>query len=460
MDLVRNVWNRRGDIECAWAFFSRVATLQGGKGCRHFSRSAFWPGSARCVGRNGDLDTNLFAHALCFRSLNCSCSRITSHHSDYNLAKPDHRKIVILFVGLSRGSCDLAPSFKSFAAHEWDGTALYSKVKIGETAILGAGSWGTALAWLWGKDGRQISLWGHDDDRVARMRETRENSDYLPGLKLPGTVRVTSELSDCTGANLIVFATPSTALRKVAAQLRETIGNVRALLLSCVKGIEHGTGMRMSQILSDLFSEQKIAVLSGPNLAVEIVQNLPTATVIGCNDAECATSLQGILGSPRFRVYTSQEVTSIELGGALKNVFAVAAGISDGLRLGDNSKAALVTRSLAELVRLGVAMGGTAEAFYGLSGAGDLIVTCYSERSRNHTVGKRLGQGESFTQITQSMRMVAEGIPTARSAFECARQLKIETPIIDQVYAVLYQQKKPTIALEEVLSREQKAEQL
>jgi glycerol-3-phosphate dehydrogenase (NAD(P)+) len=333
-------------------------------------------------------------------------------------------------------------------------------VKIGETAILGAGSWGTALAWLWGKDGCQVSLWGHDSERVARMRETRENSDYLPGLKIPGSVRVTSELDDCAGADLIVLATPSTALRNVAARLRETIGSVRAVLLSCVKGIEHGTGMRMSQILYELFPEQRIAVLSGPNLAAEVVKNLPTATVIGCNDAECATSLQSFLGSPRFRVYTSQEVTSIELGGALKNVFAVAAGISDGLGLGDNSKAALVTRSLAELVRLGVAMGGTMQAFYGLSGAGDLIVTCYSERSRNHTVGKRLGRGESLTQITQSMKMVAEGIPTARSAFECARQLKVETPIIDQVYAVLYEQKKPTVALEEVLSREQKAEQL
>ncbi|HZJ39126.1 MAG TPA: NAD(P)H-dependent glycerol-3-phosphate dehydrogenase [Chthoniobacterales bacterium] len=333
-------------------------------------------------------------------------------------------------------------------------------MKIGETAILGAGNWGTALAWLWAKDGRQVSLWGHDAARVARMRETRENSDYLPGLTLPGSVHVTSALSDCAGADLIVFATPSTVLRKVGAQLREAIGNVRSVLLSCVKGIEHGTGMRMSQILTELFPEQKIAVLSGPNLAVELVQNFPTATVIGSTDPECATNLQGILGSPRFRIYTSQEVTSIELGGALKNVFAVAAGISDGLGLGDNSKAALVTRSLAELVRLGVAMGGTAQAFYGLSGAGDLMVTCYSERSRNHTVGKRLGRGESLMQITQSMKMVAEGIPTARSAFECARQLKIETPIIDQVYSVLYEQKKPTVALEEVLSRGQKAEQL
>jgi len=333
-------------------------------------------------------------------------------------------------------------------------------MKIGETAILGAGSWGTALAWLWGKDGRQVSLWGHNGDRVARMRKTRENNDYLPGLKLPESVRVTSDVADCAGADLIVFATPSTALRKVATQLRASIENVRAALLSCVKGIEHGSGMRMTQVLSELFPEQKIAVLSGPNLAAEVVQNFPTATVIGCTDAACATNLQGILGSPRFRVYTSQEVTSIELGGALKNVFAVAAGISDGLGLGDNSKAALVTRSLAELVRLGVAMGGTGQAFYGLSGAGDLIVTCYSERSRNHTVGKRLGRGESLVEITQSMRMVAEGIPTARSAFECARQLEIETPIIDQVYAVLYEQKKPTEALEEVLSREQKAEHL
>ena len=460
MDLSRDVWNHCGDIERGWAFFSHMAALQGGKGCRDFSRSTFRPGSGRCVGRRGNLDTDLFTHALCFRSVNCSCSRTACHYTDYNLAKSEPRKIVILPVGLSRGSCDLAPSFKSFAAHPWNGAAFYSKVKIREIAILGAGSWGTALAWLWGKDGRQVSLWGHDGDRVARMREARENSDYLPGLKLPGSVRVTSELSDCGGTDLIVFATPSTALRKVAAQLREAIGNVRAPLLSCVKGIEHRTGMRMSQILTELFPDRKIAVLSGPNLATEVVQNLPTATVIGCNDAECATSLQGVLGSPRFRVYTSQEITSIELGGALKNVFAVAAGISDGLGLGDNSKAALVTRSLAELVRLGVAMGGTAQAFYGLSGAGDLIVTCYSERSRNHTVGKRLGRGESLTQITQSMTMVAEGIPTARSAFECGRQSKIETPIIDQVYAVLYEQKKPTVALEEILSREQKAEQL
>lgn len=291
------------------------------------------------------------------------------------------------------------------------------------------------------------------------MQKTRENSDHLPGLKLPESVDVTSELTNCAQADLIVFVTPSTALREIAGRLRKVIGNAEAIFLSCSKGIEHRSGLRMSQILGEAFApEHRVAVLSGPNLAVEITQNLPTATVVACDDADCAASLQGVLGSPRFRIYTSRDVVSIELGGALKNVFAIAAGISDGLELGDNSKAALVTRSLAELVRLGVAMGGTASGFYGLSGAGDLVLTCYSERSRNHAVGKRLGHGESLAQITVSMKTVAEGIPTARSAWECARRLKIDTPIIDEVYGVLYNQKKPTAALEELLRRAQKPE--
>jgi glycerol-3-phosphate dehydrogenase (NAD(P)+) len=333
-------------------------------------------------------------------------------------------------------------------------------MKIGKTAILGAGAWGTALAWLWGKNGRPISLWGHNGPRVTRMQKTRENSNYLPGIKLPPSVDVTSDLRDCAGADLIVFVTPSIALREIATRLQKSISNPDAVFLSCTKGIEHLTGMRMSQILGEVCPGHTIAVLSGPNLAVEIAQNLPTATVIGCDDANCAASLQSILGSSRFRIYSSQDVVSIELGGALKNVFAIAAGISDGLGLGNNSKAALVTRSLAELVRLGIAMGGNATGFYGLSGAGDLILTCYSEHSRNHTVGEHLGRGEAVAQITESMKTVAEGIPTARSARECARRLNIATPIIDEVYAVLYEQKKPTVALEELLRREQKPEQL
>ena len=290
------------------------------------------------------------------------------------------------------------------------------------------------------------------------MRKNRENSDYLPGIEFPHSLSVTAELGDCAGADLVVLATPSTALREMATRLRKVIVDTNAVLLSCTKGIEHHTGMRMSEVLFELFPGNTIAVLSGPNLAAEVAKHLPTATVIGCNDAACAASLQHLLGRPRFRIYTSQDVVSIELGGALKNVFAIAAGISDGLGLGDNSKAGLVTRSLAELVRLGQAMGGNPAAFYGLSGAGDLILTCYSECSRNHTVGKRLGHGEPLAEITASMKTVAEGIPTTRSAWECARRLDIATPILDQVYAVLYEQQKPILALEELLKREPKPE--
>jgi glycerol-3-phosphate dehydrogenase (NAD(P)+) len=332
-------------------------------------------------------------------------------------------------------------------------------VKIDETAILGAGSWGTALARIWGKDGRKISLWGNTPDRVARIQKTRENSDYMPGLTLPESVRVTSHLHDCASAGLIVFVTPSGALRAIATRLREMVVNRRAVFLSCTKGIEYGTGMRMSQILGEIFPTTTISVLSGPNLAAEVAKRFPAATVVGCDDLNCAAGLQKFLGSPRFRIYTSQDVASIELGGALKNVFAIAAGISDGLGLGDNSKAALVTRALAELVRLGVAMGGNVHAFYGLSGAGDLVLTCYSEQSRNYTVGRRLGHGEPLAEISTSMKMVAEGIATTRSAYECARRLNVDTPIIDQVYGMLYEQKRPAVALEELLQREQKPEQ-
>src|SRR5215472_9415688 len=292
-------------------------------------------------------------------------------------------------------------------------------MRTAKTTIIGAGGWGTALAGLWAKDGREISLWGHNTGRIARMRETRENSDYLAGVKMPHSVCITSDLRDCAGAHLIVLVIPSTALREIALRLRSVIGGTNAVFLSCTKGIEHRTGMRMSEILRSVFPGNRIAALSGPNLAIEVARDLPTASVVGCEDADCAASLQRILGSPRFRIYTSPDIISVELGGALKNVFAIATGISDGLGLGNNAKAALVTRSLAELVRLGQGMGGNANAFYGLSGAGDLILTCYSERSRNHTVGKRLGRGESLLEITASMKTIAEGVPTARSALEC-----------------------------------------
>jgi len=329
-----------------------------------------------------------------------------------------------------------------------------------QTAIIGAGSWGTALAVLWAKHGKAITLWGNNAERIEHLAATRENHDYLPGVILPPSIQVTCELVDCAKAELIVFVTPSVAVRAIANRIRSFINNSNIVLLSCTKGIEHGTGMRMSQILNEVFPEHRVAVLSGPNLAVEVSQDLPTATVLGCRDQACAAELQQHLGSARFRIYTSEEVTGIELGGALKNVFAIPAGASDGIGLGDNSKAALITRSLAELLRLGTAMGGNPRTFYGLSGAGDLIATCFSRHSRNRRVGEQLGRGESLHDITSGMQMVAEGIPTAKGAYECARKSGIETPIIDQVYAVLYEGKSPVQAMEELLGRDQKAERL
>jgi glycerol-3-phosphate dehydrogenase (NAD(P)+) len=331
-------------------------------------------------------------------------------------------------------------------------------MNIRRIAVVGAGGWGTALAVLWSKQGIEITLWGHDPERAERVRLTRENPEYLPSVKLPESIRVTSDLTDCAAADLIVFVTPSTALRSVATRLRASLSDSKVVLLSGTKGIEHGTGMRMSQILEEIFPHNTVAVISGPNLAVEVSRDLPTATVLGCPVAECAEELQQRLGSERFRIYSSDETIGIELGGALKNVFAIPAGVSDGFGLGDNSKAALVTRSLAELLRLGTAMGGNPTTFYGLSGAGDLIATCFSQHSRNRRVGEKLGRGETLEQILAGTHMVAEGIPTAKSAYECARKLKIDTPIIDQIYSVLYEGKRPDQALQELLGRGQKAE--
>lgn len=331
-------------------------------------------------------------------------------------------------------------------------------MSIRTTAILGAGGWGTALAVLWAKRGNAITLWGNNAERAARLRETRENRDYLPGVKIPESIAVTSDIADCTSADLIVFVTPSVAFRSVAQRLHAAGLNSGAVFLSGTKGIEHGSGKRMSELIHEIFPDNTVAVLSGPNLAAEIARDLPTAAVLGCANIQCAEELQSYLGSERFRIYSSDETMGIELGGALKNVFAIAAGASDGFGLGDNSKAALVTRSLAELLRLGTAMGGNPRTFYGLSGAGDLIATCFSQLSRNRRVGERLGRGETLAQITASSHMVAEGIPTAKSAYECARKLGIETPIIDQIYSVVHEGKRPADAMQALLARDQKAE--
>jgi len=328
--------------------------------------------------------------------------------------------------------------------------------KIG---VVGAGSWGTALAILLGEHGVPVTLWGHDAGHIATLKSDRENKAYLPGVKLAANIHPTSALPDLTDADLILIVTPSRATREVMQKLAAAVPSSNAVFLSCTKGIEQGSGLRMSEIIAASFPQNHVAVLSGPSHAEEVSRQMPTAVVIGAGEESVARDLQQALSSKYFRAYTSDDVAGIELGGALKNIFAIAAGMSDGMGLGDNSKAALITRSLAELIRLGVALGGRRETFQGLSGIGDLMVTCFSRHSRNRGFGERLGRGESVADIAKSMTMIAEGVPTALSAYECARKASLSTPIIDQIHAVLYENKSPREAMHHLLTRDPRAEE-
>jgi glycerol-3-phosphate dehydrogenase (NAD(P)+) len=331
-------------------------------------------------------------------------------------------------------------------------------VRLQKIGVVGAGSWGTALALLLERNGGQVTLWGHDAAALGRLEEQRENRAYLPGVPLPKNIHLTASLEALAESDLLLLVTPSSAMREIAARLSTIALRKNAVLLSCTKGVERGSGLRMSQILEETLPGHPLAVLSGPSHAEEVARNAPTAVVLGCAQPELLGPLQGVFCNSSFRAYTSGDVTGIELGGALKNVFALAAGVSDGLSLGDNTKAALVTRSLAELSRLGRAMGGKPETFQGLSGIGDLMVTCFSKHSRNRSVGERLGRGEALGQIVSSMSMVAEGVPTTYSAYECARQSGVDTPIIDQVRLILDGALSPADAMSALLARDPKPE--
>ncbi|MCX6967137.1 MAG: NAD(P)-dependent glycerol-3-phosphate dehydrogenase [Verrucomicrobia bacterium] len=324
-------------------------------------------------------------------------------------------------------------------------------------AVIGAGGWGTALANLMASKGEPVTLWGFEPHHVEELRATRMNTPFLPGVRLHDAITPTADMADVADAELLLVVPPSKGMRGVAGRLADVAP--RGVLVSFTKGIEQGSGLRMSEILHQAMPTSRIAVLSGPSHAEEVARSMPTAVVLGCADAALAAQIQGTLNSQTFRVYTSTDVAGIELGGALKNIFAIAAGVSDGLGFGDNSKAALVTRALVELVRLGTALGGRKATFRGLSGIGDLMVTCFSRHSRNRSVGERLGRGETPEQIAASMQMVAEGVPTALSAYECARRLGVETPIIDAVHGLLYAGKSPREVLSEILSREPRPEE-
>jgi glycerol-3-phosphate dehydrogenase (NAD(P)+) len=331
-------------------------------------------------------------------------------------------------------------------------------MSISSVSIIGAGGWGTGLAVLFADQGVPVTLWGFEADHVERLRAERTNQLYLPGVALPDPVTPTNRLEDCLGAGLIVFVTPSRGIRHTAQRLAALGLPTATPIISCTKGIEHDTGLRMTEIIRAHFPQNPIGALSGPNHAEEVARKRPAASVIGFSDPEAAARIQALFSTPWFRVYTTDDVAGVELGGALKNIYAIAAGVSDGLGFGDNSKAALVTRSLVELVRLGVELGGRPETFHGLSGIGDLMVTCFSQHSRNRSLGERLGRGETLDQITAAMSGIAEGVPTARSAFECARKAGVTTPIVDQVYAMLFEGKEPRRVLADLMTRDLRPE--
>lgn len=332
-------------------------------------------------------------------------------------------------------------------------------VKMERAIVMGAGSWGTALAAMLAQRGLRVQFWGRDEALMRQIASTRSNERYLPGLALEGDVEATHDLKQLEPADLVLFVTPSKAMRTVAGALRDAgVLSGNEVLVSCTKGIELATGRRMSQLLEECFPQHHLAALSGPNHAEEVSRKLPSAAVVACADPASAMALQGCFTLPWFRCYTSEDVAGVEWAGALKNAYAIAAGIAQGLKLGDNAIAALVTRGLAEMVRLGVASGGQVETFYGLSGVGDLVATCYSEHSRNHRVGKLLGQGMPLAEIVASTRMVAEGVPNTESLWHAARAAEVRTPLLDEVYAVLYQNKSPKLALRELLGRDPRPE--
>ncbi len=325
-------------------------------------------------------------------------------------------------------------------------------------AILGTGSFGTALARLLASKLDHVVMIGRDPAVAESINATRHNSRYLAGIELPENITATTALIDAVAHPLVLFCVPTAATRETAGGLVESGLPAETVLLSCAKGIERNTGERMSEILREKFPANPVAVLSGPNHAEEIAACLATCAVIGTEDDLLAKRLQELFTAPHFRSYTSDDLAGIEYGGAIKNVYAIAAGIAAGLGLGDNAIAALVTRALAEMTRLGTCLGGRVETFAGLSGVGDLIATCFSKHSRNNRVGLALGQGKTLEEATSSLGMVAEGVPNTLSIHETAQRAGVRTPIIDAVHAILYRGMPAARALHELLNRDPRPE--
>lgn len=320
--------------------------------------------------------------------------------------------------------------------------------------VIGTGGWGTALAVLLHSNKHRVTLWGRLPEEVNPILADRENKAFLPGVKIPGEINVTLDTpAALRGAELVVLAVPSHGMRPICRQVRESLP-AGATLVHVAKGLETDTGARMSEVIAAELKRDAI-VLSGPSHAEEVARGIPTAVVVAGPNAGLA---QQAFMNERFRIYTHDDVAGVELGGALKNVIAVAAGVCDGIGFGDNSKAALCTRGLAEMARLGVACGAKRETFFGLSGIGDLIVTAFSRHSRNRGFGERLGKGELPEAIAGSTPMVAEGVKTAKSASQLAHKLGVELPITREVYSIIYEGKPVKLAMRDLMSREAKPE--
>lgn len=327
--------------------------------------------------------------------------------------------------------------------------------------VLGSGSWGTSLAVHLARLGHEVLLWSRAAEFSATLAEARENAVYLPGVPFPATLIPTADLEKaCDGADLVAFVSPSGAIRGLAERTRSVLAG-RPLLVSAAKGVEQDTGLTMSAVLKDALGRDhaaNVGVLSGPSFARDVALGMPTAVTAAAVTLDVAEAVQRVFTGPTFRVYTSTDVTGVEVGGAVKNVIAVAAGVSDGLGFGANTRAALITRGLAEITRLATRLGADRQTLAGLAGLGDLVLTCTGDQSRNRTVGLRLGKGERLDDIVRSMTEVAEGVKNTRSVRDLAQNAGVEMPIAEQMYALLYEHKPPRQVVIDLMTRGLKRE--
>jgi len=338
---------------------------------------------------------------------------------------------------------------------------LTGKNEISKVAVIGGGSWGTTLANLLCGKAKEVDLWVREPDVLEQIRSERTNHVFLPGVELDARLRPVGTFEEAlSGKDLVLMVVPSHVFREVLGRLKEHF-QPHMCLMAATKGIENDTLMMMSQVAEDVLpgiNTGRVACLAGPSFAREVSRKFPTAVTIACRDDTYAKSLQRLFYTEYFRVYITHDLVGTQLGGALKNVIAIAAGASDALNFGHNARAALITRGLAEITRLAVAMGANPLTLAGLAGMGDLVLTCTGDLSRNRTVGIKIGKGMSLEEITGSMKMVAEGIKTTRSAYELARRVGVDMPITAEVYKILYEGKSPKKAVKTLMTRELKAE--